>query len=129
MILCISAFSVVTTPFSFLIVLIWVFFLFFLMSLPIEVYWWSAYWFVNFIFSKKQLLVLLTFDIVSPFLVHLFLLWSLQFLLPFLLFFFQLGNLLILIKLDLKLIIYKRKIGILEGGKDLCGGRGGGICK
>ena len=81
MILSISALSIVTTPFSCLIVLIWVFSPFLLMSMSIGLS-------ILFIFSKEQLLVLLTFDIVSPFLVHLFLLWSLQFLLPFLLFFF-----------------------------------------
>ena len=72
MILCISVLSVVTSPFSFLILLIWVFPLFFLMSLATGLS-------VLFIFSKKQLLVLFIFAIVS-FVFHLFLLWSLWFL-------------------------------------------------
>ena len=50
--LCISAVSVVTSPFSFLILLIWVFSLFFLMSLASGLS-------ILFIFSKNQLLVLL----------------------------------------------------------------------
>ena len=57
MILCISAVSVVTSPFSFLIVLIWVLSLFFLMSLANGLS-------ILFIFSKNQLLVLLIFAIV-----------------------------------------------------------------
>ena len=56
MILCISALSVVTSPFSFLIVLIW-FFLFFLISL-------AECFFSLFIFSKNQLVVSLTISIV-----------------------------------------------------------------
>ena len=58
MILCISVLSVVISPFSFLILLIWFFSLFFLMS--------QANGFsISFIFSKNQLLVLLIFAIVS----------------------------------------------------------------
>ena len=58
MILCISAVSVVTSPFSSLILLIWVFSLFFLMSL-------ANGFSILFIFSKNQLLVLLIFAIGS----------------------------------------------------------------
>ena len=72
MIVRISAVSVVTSPFSFLILLIWVFSLFLWMSLANGLS-------ILFIFSKNQLLVLLIFAIVL-FLFHLFLLWSLWFL-------------------------------------------------
>ena len=58
MILCISAMSVVTYPFSFLILFIWVLSLFFLMSL-------ARGWSVLFILSKNQLLVSLIFVIIS----------------------------------------------------------------
>ena len=57
-ILCISSLSVVTSPFSFLILLIWFFSLFFLMSLAKDLS-------ILFIFSKNQLLVLLVFTIIS----------------------------------------------------------------
>ena len=57
MILCISAVSVVTSPFSFLILLIWVLSLFFLLRLTKGLS-------ILFIFSKNQLLVLLIFAIV-----------------------------------------------------------------
>ena len=58
LILCISVLSVITSPFSFLILLTLFFSLFFLMSL--------ASGLSNlFIFSKNQLLVLLLFAIVS----------------------------------------------------------------
>ena len=56
--LCISAVSVVTSPFSFLILLIWLLSLFFLMSLANGLS-------ILFIFSKNQLLVLLIFAAVS----------------------------------------------------------------
>ena len=58
MILCISVLSIVISPFSFLILLIWFFSLFFLMSLA---YCLS----ILFIFSKNQHLVLLIFALVS----------------------------------------------------------------
>ena len=58
MILCISVLSVVISPFSFLILLIWFFSLFFLMSLANGLS-------VLFFFSKNQLLVLLIFAIFS----------------------------------------------------------------
>ena len=58
MILCISAVSVVTSPFSFLILLIWVFSLFLLMSLANRLS-------ILFMFSKNQLLGFLIFAIVS----------------------------------------------------------------
>ena len=57
MILCISAVSFVTSPFSYLILLAWVFSLFFLMSLANGLS-------ILFIFSKNQFLVLLIFAIV-----------------------------------------------------------------
>ena len=57
MILCISVLSVVISPFSFLILLIWFFSLCFLMSLANGLS-------ILFIFSKKQLLALLTFAMV-----------------------------------------------------------------
>ena len=57
MIVCLSAVSVVTSPFSFLILLIWVFSLFFLMSLANGLS-------ILFIFSNSQLFVLLIFAIV-----------------------------------------------------------------
>ena len=56
-ILCISALSIVIPPFSFLILLIWFFSLFFLnLAKGLS---------ILFIFSKNQLLVLLVFTIVS----------------------------------------------------------------
>ena len=58
MILCISVLSVVISPFSFLVLLIWFFFLCFLMSLANGLS-------ILFIFSKNQLLALLIFAIVS----------------------------------------------------------------
>ena len=58
MILCISEFSVVISPFSFLILLIWFFFLYFLISLANGLS-------ILFTFTKKQLLVLLIFAMVS----------------------------------------------------------------
>ena len=58
MILCISVLSVVISPFSFLILLIWFFSLFFLMSLANGLS-------ILFIFSKNQLVVLLIFTILS----------------------------------------------------------------
>ena len=58
MILCISVLSVVISPFSFLILLIWFFSLCFLMSLANGLS-------ILFILSKNQLLVLLIFAIVS----------------------------------------------------------------
>ena len=58
MILCISVLSVVISPFSFLILLIWLFSLCFLMSLANGLS-------ILFIFSKKQLLALLIFAMVS----------------------------------------------------------------
>ena len=58
MILCISVLSVVISPFSFLILLIWFFSLCFLMSLASGLS-------VLFILSKNQLLALLLFAIVS----------------------------------------------------------------
>ena len=58
MILCISVLSVVISPFSFLILLIWFFSLFFLMSLDNGLS-------ILFIFSKNQLLALLIFAVVS----------------------------------------------------------------
>ena len=58
MILCISVLSVVISPFSFLILLIGFFSLFFLMSLANGLS-------ILFIFSKNQLLVLLIFAIAS----------------------------------------------------------------
>ena len=58
MILCISVLSVVISPFSFLIVLIWFFSLCFLMSLANALS-------ILFNFSKNQLLVLLIFSVVS----------------------------------------------------------------
>ena len=60
MILCISAVSVVTSPFSFLILLIWVTPLFFLMSLANSLS-------ILFTSSKDQLFVLFVFAIVSFF--------------------------------------------------------------
>ena len=58
MILCISVLSVVISPFSFLILLIWFFSLIFLMSLANGLS-------ILFIFSTNQFLVLLIFAIVS----------------------------------------------------------------
>ena len=58
MILCISVLSVVISPFSFLILLIWFFSLCFLMSLANGLS-------LLFIFSKNQLLALLIFAMVS----------------------------------------------------------------
>ena len=58
MILCISVLSVVISPFSFLILLIWFFSLYFLMSLANGLS-------ILFILSKNQLLVLLIFAMVS----------------------------------------------------------------
>ena len=58
MILCISVLSVVISPFSFLILLILFFSLFFLMSLANRLS-------ILFIFSKNQLLALLIFAMVS----------------------------------------------------------------
>ena len=60
MILCISVLSVVISPFSFLILLIWFFsiFFFFLVSLTNALS-------ISFIFSKNQLLVSLIFAMVS----------------------------------------------------------------
>ena len=58
MILCISVLSVVTSPFSFLILLIWLFSLCFLMSLANGLS-------ILFILSKNQLLALLIFAMVS----------------------------------------------------------------
>ena len=58
MILCISVLSVVISPFSFLILLIWFFSLCFLMSLANGLS-------ILFILSKNQLLVLLIFAVVS----------------------------------------------------------------
>ncbi|KAB0337755.1 hypothetical protein FD755_015166 [Muntiacus reevesi] len=58
MIPCISVLSVVISPFSFLILLIWFFSLCFLMSLANGLS-------VLFIFSKNQLLTLLIFAMVS----------------------------------------------------------------
>ena len=58
MILCISVLSVVISPFSFLILLIWFFSLCFLMSLANGLS-------ILFILSKNQLLALLIFAIVS----------------------------------------------------------------
>ena len=58
MILCISVLSVVISPFSFLILLIWFFSLCFLMSLANGLS-------ILFIFSKNQLLALLIFAMVS----------------------------------------------------------------
>ena len=65
MILCISVLSVVISPFSFLILLIIFFSLFFLMSLANGLS-------LLFIFSNNQLLVLLIFAIDPLFLFHLF---------------------------------------------------------
>ena len=58
MILCISVLSIVISPFSFLILLIWLFSLCFLMSLANGLS-------ILFILSKNQLLVLLIFAMVS----------------------------------------------------------------
>ena len=58
MILCISVLSVVISPFSFLILLIWFFSLCFLMSLTNGLS-------ILFIISKNQLLILLIFSMVS----------------------------------------------------------------
>ena len=58
MILCISVLSVVISPFSFLILLIWFFSLFFLMSLANGLS-------ILFIFPKNQLWALLIFAMVS----------------------------------------------------------------
>ena len=58
MILCISVMSVVISPFSFLILLIWFFSLYFLMSLANGLL-------ILFILSKNQLLALLIFAMVS----------------------------------------------------------------
>ena len=58
MILCISVLSVVISPFSFLILLIWFFYLCFLMSLANGLS-------ILFIFLKNQLLALLIFAMVS----------------------------------------------------------------
>ena len=58
MMLCISVFSVVISPFSFLILLIWFFSLCFLMSL-------ANGFSILFILSKNQLLALLIFAMVS----------------------------------------------------------------
>ena len=58
MILCISVLSVVISPFSFLILLIWFFSLCFLMSLANDLS-------ILFILSKNQLLALLIFAMVS----------------------------------------------------------------
>ena len=57
MIFCVSAVTVVISPFSFLILLIWALSLFFLMTL-------AKYLSILFIFSKNQLLVLLISAIV-----------------------------------------------------------------
>ena len=65
--------SVVTSHFSFLILLIWTLSLFFLMSLAKDLSILS-------IFSKNQLLVSLIFSIVYLSLFLLFLLWTLWFL-------------------------------------------------
>ena len=73
MILCISAVSVVTSPFSFLILLIWVFSLFFLISLA------NGLSFL-FIFSKNQLYFYWSLLSFPSFLFHLFVIWSLWFL-------------------------------------------------
>ena len=58
MILCISALSVVISPFSFLILLIWFFSLLFLINLANGLY-------ISFILSKNKLLVLLILAAVS----------------------------------------------------------------
>ena len=65
MILCVSVLSVVISPFSFLILLVGFFSLFFLMSLANGLS-------LLFIFSNNQLLVLLIFAIDPLFLFHLF---------------------------------------------------------
>ena len=92
MILCISVLSIVISPFSFLILLIWFFSFFSLTSrangLPIL-----------FIFPKKQLLVLLIFAIVS-FLFHLS---ALIFMISFLLLTLGSSFLLFVVALDVKL--------------------------
>ena len=74
--LCISAVSVVASPFSFLNVLIWVLSLFFLMCLANGLS-------ISFIFSKNQLLVLLMFGIV--FFVSISFISALIFMISFLL--------------------------------------------
>ena len=74
--LCISVVSVVTSPFSFLILLIWVLSLFFLVSLANGLS-------ILFIFSKNQLLVLLIFATV--FFVSISFLSTLIFMISFLL--------------------------------------------
>ena len=74
--LCISAVSVVTSPFSFLILLIWVLSFFFLMSLANGLS-------ILFIFSKNQLLVLLIFAII--FFLSISFISSLIFMISFLL--------------------------------------------
>ena len=73
MMLCVSVLSIVTSPFSFLILLIWILPLFFLMSLAKGLS-------ILFIFSWNQLLVFLIFTIISLIFFHLFLLGSLWFL-------------------------------------------------
>ena len=76
MILCISVLSVVTSPFSFLILLIWFFSLFFLMSL-------ANGFSILFIVSKNQLLALLILAMVSY--VSFAFISALSFIIPYLL--------------------------------------------
>ena len=76
MILCIFVVSVVTSPFAFLILLVWALSLFFLMSLAKSLS-------ILFIFSKNQLSVLLTFSIV--FFVSISFISALIFMISFLL--------------------------------------------
>ena len=76
MVFCISAVSVVISPFSFIILVIWVLSLLFLVSLARGLS-------ILFTFSKNQLLVLLIFSIV--FLISILLISSLIFIFSFLL--------------------------------------------
>ena len=94
MTLCISVFSVVTSLFLFLILLIWFFSLFFLMSLANGLP-------ILFIFSKNQILVLFIFVIVS--FVSFLLISALIFMISFLLLTLGSSFLLFVVALDVKL--------------------------
>ena len=93
MIFCISAVSVVTSPFSFLILLMWVFSLFLLMSLAKGLS-------ILFIFSKNQLFVSLIFSIVF---VSISLISAMIFMISFLLLPLVLFVLFSLVALDIRL--------------------------
>ena len=94
MILCISVLSVVISPFSFLILLIWFFSLCFLMSLANGLS-------VLFILSKNQLLALLIFAMVS--FVSFSFIYALIFMISFLLLTWGASFLLFLVALVVEL--------------------------